>query len=132
MKEFYKNSKRNTLRYIVFKNKTRQLPYLRLVPKNQMKFWTPIGRYAVRYSFIILPSNEYHRYQSKKDKNGKRKRWHEFSCVNIENCVVIKNLKQNAYNNKAKGISSLDRIRRGWCKYSHTSKNISNTKRVNK
>lgn len=135
MKEFYKNPKRNSLRYIVFKNKTRQLPYLRLVPKNQMKFWKPRGkvRNTICYSFILLPNNEYHRYQSRyKDKNGKRRRWHEFSCVSLEKCFTIKNLKQITYDKKVKDISSLGRIKRGWHRYRHSLRNISNNKVANR
>lgn len=127
MREFYRNSKRNTLRYIVFKNKTRQLPYLRLVPKNEIRFWK--SKNPMHYSFAISPNNEYHRYQSKyKDKYGKRKRWHEFSCVGI-NFTIIKNLRliTSDKNKKVKCISLLGENRRRWHKCMHSLKYISNT-----
>lgn len=111
MREFYKNSKRNTLRYIVFKNKTKQLPYLRLVPKNEMRFLRLKGvNNTVYYSLTILPNNEYHRYQSRyKDKNGKRKRWQEFSCIDINCNIIMRNLKQISCNKKVKSVSLLGR-----------------------
>lgn len=128
MREFYRNSKRNILRYIVFKNKTKQLPYLRLVPKSEIRFWK--SKNPIHYSFTISPNNEYHRYQSKyKDKYGKRKRWHEFSCVDI-NCTIIKNLRliTSDKNKKAKCISLLSENRRRWHKCIHSLKHISNQK----
>ena len=132
MREFYRNSKRNTLRYIVFKNKTKQLPYLRLVPKNEMRFLKPKDRSkpknTVCCSFIISPNNEYHRYQSKyKDKNGKRKKWHEFSCIDA-NYTIIKNLHQISYKKvRYITLSCMDGCRR--YKHRHALRNISNKKR---
>ena len=90
MKEFYKNSKRNTLRYIVFKNKTRQLPYLRIVPKNQIKFRKSKMGNILQYNYKILPNNEYHRLYSKYTKT----RYHMFSCIHTT-CHIIKNLRLN-------------------------------------
>ena len=131
MREFYKSSKWNTLRRIVLKNKTKQLPYLRLVPKNEMRFLKPKDRSkptnTLYCSFIISPNNEYRRYQSRyKDKNGKRKRWHEFSCIDV-NYTIIKNLHQISYR-KIKNITlpCMDRDRR--YKYRHMLRNISNKK----
>ena len=134
MREFYRNSKRNTLRYIVFKNKTKQLPYLRLVPKNEMRFLKSKDRSkptnTLYCSFIISPHNEYHRYQSRyKDKNGKRKRWHEFSCIDV-NYTIIKNLRliTSDKNKKAKRISLLGENRRRWYRCMHSLKHVSNKK----
>ena len=127
MREFYRNSKRNTLRDIVFKNKTKQLPYLRLVPKNEIRFWK--SKNTMYYSFEIRPNNEYHRYQSKyKDKYGKRKRWHKFSCVAINFTMVMMNLKQFDRDRKVKDISLPGRDRSRWYKRRHALRNISNKK----
>ncbi len=128
MREFYKNSKRNTLRYIVFKNKTKQLPYLRLVPKNEIRFRK--SKNTMYYSFEIRPNNEYHRYQSKyKDKYGKRRRWHEFSCVVAKFTIVMISLKQFDRDRKAKDISLPGRDRSRRYKRRRALRNISNKKR---
>ena len=131
MREFYRNSKRNTLRYIVFKNKTRQLPYLRLVPRNEMRFRKlKRTKNTLCYSFTILPNNEYHAYQSKfKNKNGRRKRWSEFSCIDA-NYTIIKDLRliTSDKNKKVKCISLLGENRCRWYKYIHSLKHLSNRK----
>ena len=131
MREFYKDSKRNTLWYIVFKNKTRQLPYLRLVPRNEMRFRKlKRTKNTLCYSFTILPNNEYHVYQSKfKNKNGRRKRWSEFSCIDI-NYTIIKDLRliTSDKNKKVKCISLLGENRCRWYKYIHSLKHLSNRK----
>ena len=137
MREFYKNSKRNTLRYIVFKNKTKQLPYLRLVPKNEMRFLKPKDRSkptnTLYCSFIISPNNEYHRYQSRyKDKNGKRKRWHEFSCIDVS-YTIIENLHLICCRKvKYMSLSVRYKNKSRQNRYKHSLRNISNTKKVNK
>lgn len=131
MREFYMDSKRNTLWYIVFKNKTRQLPYLRLVPRNEMRFRKlKRTKNTLCYSFTILPNNEYHVYQSKfKNKNGRRKRWSEFSCIDI-NYTIIEDLRMitSDKNKKVKCISLLGENRCRWYKYIHSLKHLSNRK----
>ena len=131
MREFYRDSKRNTLWYIVFKNKTRQLPYLRLVPRNEMRFRKlKRTKNTLCYSFTILPNNEYHVYQSKfKNKNGRRKRWSEFSCIDA-NYTIIKDLRMitSDKNKKVKCISLLGENRCRWYKYIHSLKHLSNRK----
>ncbi len=131
MREFYRSSTRNTLWYITFKNKTRQLPYLRLVPRNEMRFRKlKRSKNALCYSFTILPNNEYHVYQSKfKNRNGRRKRWSEFSCIDAD-YTIIKDLRQitNDKNKKVKCISLLGENRCRWYKYIHSLKHISNKK----
>lgn len=131
MREFYRDSKRNTLWYIVFKNKTRQLPYLRLVPRNEMRFRKlKRTKNTLCYSFTILPNNEYHVYQSKfKNKNGRRKRWSEFSCIDI-NYTIIEDLRMitSDKNKKVKCISLLGENRCRWYKYIHSLKHLSNRK----
>ena len=131
MREFYRNSKRNTLRYIVFKNKTKQLPYLRLVPRNEMRFRKlKRTKNTLCYSFAILPNNEYHVYQSKfKNKNGRRKRWSGFSCIDI-NYTIIEDLRMitSDKNKKVKCISLLGENRCRWYKYMHSLKHLSNRK----
>ena len=131
MREFYRNSKWNTLWYIVFKNKTRQLPYLRLVPRNEMRFRKlKRTKNTLCYSFTILPNNEYHAYQSKfKNKNGRRKRWSEFSCIDA-NYTIIKDLRliTSDKNKKVKCISLLGENRCRWYKYIHSLKHLSNRK----
>lgn len=131
MREFYRNSKWNTLRYIVFKNKTKQLPYLRLIPKNEMRFRRlKRTKNTLCYSFTMLPNNEYHVYQSKfKDKNGRRKRWREFSCID-KNYTIIEDLSliTSDKNKKVKCISLLGENRSRWHKCMHSLKHISNQK----
>ena len=131
MREFYRNSKWNTLWYIVFKNKTRQLPYLRLVPRNEMRFRKlKRTKNTLCYSFTILPNNEYHVYQSKfKNKNGRRKRWSEFSCIDA-NYTIIKDLRliTSDKTKKVKCISLLGENRCRWYKYIHSLKHLSNRK----
>lgn len=131
MREFYRNSKWNTLRYIVFKNKTKQLPYLRLVPRNETRFRRlKRTKNTLCYSFTMLPNNEYHVYQSKfKDKNGRRKRWREFSCIDI-NYTIIEDLRliTSDKNKKVKCISLLGENRCRWYKYIHSLKHLSNRK----
>ena len=131
MREFYRSSTRNTLWYITFKNKTRQLPYLRLVPRNEMRFRKlKSTKNTLCYSFTILPNNEYHAYQSKfKNKNGRRKRWREFSCIDI-NYTIIEDLRliTSDKNKKVKCISLLGENRCRWYKYIHSLKHLSNRK----
>ena len=131
MREFYRSSTRNTLWYITFKNKTRQLPYLRLVPRNEMRFRKlKRTKNTLCYSFTILPNNEYHVYQSKfKNKNGRRKRWSEFSCIDI-NYTIIEDLRMitSDKNKKVKCISLLGENRCRWYKYIHSLKHLSNRK----
>ena len=131
MREFYRSSTRNTLWYITFKNKTRQLPYLRLVPRNEMRFRKlKRTKNTLCYSFTILPNNEYHAYQSKfKNKNGRRKRWSEFSCIDI-NYTIIEDLRMitSDKNKKVKCISLLGENKRRRHKYMHSLKHLSNRK----
>lgn len=129
MREFYRNSKRNTLRHIVFKNKTKQLPYLRLIPRNEMRFRKlKRTKNTLCYSFTILPNNEHRVYQSKfKDKNGRRKRWHEFSCIDA-NYTIIKDLRLITSDKKVKCISLLGENRRRWYRCMHSLKHVSNKK----
>lgn len=123
MREFYKNSKWNTLRCIVFKNKTKQLPYLRLVPRNEIRFRKSKRGNTLRYYYDILPNNEYRRLKYK------GKNYHNFSCV-YANFTIIKNLRRiiSDKNKKVKCISLLGENRRRWYKCMHSLKHVSNKK----
>ena len=120
MREFYRNSKRNTLRYIVFKNKTKQLHYLMLLPKNEIRFRKSKRGNTLRYYYDILPNNEYRRFKYK------GKNYHNFSCVDA-NFTIIKNLRliTGVKNKKVKCISLLGENRRRWHKCMRYLKHIS-------
>lgn len=104
MKEFYKNPKRNTLRYIVYVNKTRQLAYLKIVPRNMMKFRKSKRGNILQYSYRILPNNEYRRFSSKSIISGKVMRYHMFSCIYTRTHIVKR------INSYVDDISSLGKI----------------------
>ncbi len=100
MREFYKNSKLNTLRRIVFKNKTKQLPYLRLVPRNEIRFRKSKRGNILQYYYGILPNNEYRRFKYK------GKNYHNFSCVE-NNIRMIRKLKV-----RVRDVSTLNEIKK--------------------
>ena len=100
MREFYKNSKLNTLRRIVFKNKTKQLPYLRLVPRNEIRFRKSKRGNTLQYYYGILPNNEYRRFKCK------GKNYHIFSCVE-NNMYIIRKLKV-----RVRDVSALNEIKK--------------------
>ena len=100
MREFYKNSKLNTLRRIAFRNKTKRLVYLRLVPRNEIRFRKSKRGNTLQYCYDILPNNEYRRFKYK-DKN-----YHIFSCV--ENHMhIIRKLKV-----RVRDVSTLNEIKK--------------------
>ncbi len=104
MREFYKNPKSNTLKHIVYVNKTRQLPYLKIVPRNMMKFRKSKRGNILRYSYKILPNNEYRRFSSKSIISGKVRRYHMFSCIYTRTHIVKR------IDSYVDDVSSLDKI----------------------